>query len=187
MIATAPIWQEIAATAKVRPSHVFHCFHAMREPGFDAPAFAEFAQLELQHILRIVAAITDRDDLKPVERAKAKRGSRLPDPFVIPPEWLAWAREKRFWSEEDAKSEAEVFIAHWQANGQTMVDWYKCWMKWVGNSRRPNGLRSPQSIETNLGDLNAHYEKTAALYDRLGRWQEARDLRAKIGIAEKVS
>lgn len=179
---TDQVWTEIATIARVRPSHAFHCHAAMQEPGFDATAFAAFAQLELKHILAIVAAITDRSDLSPVQRDKAKRGSRLPEAFQMPSEWLLWAREKRYWSEPDTQCEAEIFIAHWQANGQTMVDWYKCWQKWVGNSRRPNGARSPQSIETNLGDLNSHYERQAALYDKLGRWQEAKEIRARIGI-----
>ncbi len=42
-------------------------------------------------------------------------------------------------------------------------------------------LRKDITDDPRLLELAEHYEKTAALYDRMGRWQEAKDLRKRIG------
>ena len=49
----------IAAQAKVKTCHAFHCWHAMRDMGgnFHIGAFATFAGLECHHVAAIMAAI----------------------------------------------------------------------------------------------------------------------------------
>lgn len=184
-----PVLVEIAATAKVRPSHIFHCWHALAATpeSFDPNSFAEFCQLDVRHITAIVSALSDHGLLppeKPVQPQKALRGTRLPEAFQIPLSWLEWACEQRYWTLADARAEADMFVDFWQAKAgkdAVKLDWEKTFHNWVRNSRRANGTRSPQSIETNLGDLTSHYERQAALYDKMGRWQEAKEIRARIG------
>lgn len=178
----------IAAMAKVRPSHVYHIWKTLElaPTSFDPEAFAKFACLEVKHVAAIVSALSDQNMLPemPEKVEKTKRGTRLPIGFKIPTEWLQQAREKRYWSQEDVQAEAESFCDYWHAKSgpdALKLDWEATWRSWVRNSRRANGTRSPQSIETNLGDLNSHYERQAALYDKLGRRDEARELRKRIG------
>lgn len=184
-----PILVELAAQAKVRPPHLFHLYHALAAAptAFDPNGYAAFAQIDIKFVTAMVSALSDRNLLppeKPVQREKVQRGTRLPLAFQIPLSWLEWACEKRYWTLADARAEADMFVDFWQAKAgkdAVKLDWEKTFHNWVRNSRRANGTRSPQSIETNLGDLNSHYERQAALYDKLGRRDEARELRKRIG------
>lgn len=178
----------IASLARVRPSHVYHIWKCLElaPTSFDPEAFAKFGCLEVKHVAAIVSALSDQNMLPVAPEAAAKpiraaKGTRMAPDWQMPAEWLAEARDKRFWSQPDTMDEAEQFIAYWQGSGQTKADWHATWRNWYLRSKRPNGQRSPQSIETNLGDLTSHYERQAALYDKLGRWQEAKEIRARIG------
>lgn len=132
----------IAAEAKVKTCHVFHCIAAMRAMGgqFHREAFAHFAGLELHHVDRIVQALEGHDIR--TTRPKVERGTRLPDDFTLPRDWIDWAVSKRKWSPDEAGEEGEAFTAYWQAKSgkdATKMDWFKTWQNWVRNSRRPNG------------------------------------------------
>ena len=69
----------IAAQAKVKTCHTYHCWHAMRDMGaaFHLEAFAAFAGLETRHVEAIMAAIEQHAPLT-AKRATAARGTRLP-------------------------------------------------------------------------------------------------------------
>jgi hypothetical protein len=132
----------IAAEAKVRTCHVFHCIAAMRAMGeqFHAGAFAQFAGLELRHVERIMQALEGHQIR--TKRVTAERGSRLPADFALPKDWRDWAVSKRKWEPDAAGEEGEAFAAYWQAkSGKDAVkmDWFKTWQNWVRNSRRPDG------------------------------------------------
>lgn len=121
---------------------------------------------------------------KPVQPQKGNRGTRLAPDFEMPLEWLRWACDKRFWTDAEAKAEGELFCDYWTSRGGVMVDWRKCWQTWVRNSKRPDGHKQIEpSVLNGIMDkaLAEHYAKQAALYDRMGRWQEAKDLRKRIG------
>jgi hypothetical protein len=69
----------------------------------------------------------------------AKRGTRLPDDFEIPEDWLRWAMAERHWAMADARAEAATFIDHWHAKAgrdAAKLDWGGTWRNWVRNSRR---------------------------------------------------
>lgn len=169
----------IAAAARVKTCHVFHCFAALREMGkaFHAGAFATFAGLEERHVAAILAALEEHDAL-PEKRAASTRGQRLPNDWQAPDEWINWAVNTRHWRPDDAREEAELFANYWQArsgSGAAKLDWKKTWMNWVRNSRRPDGdyvvgTGKPQDYRTST-------LRTIALYERMGRTYEAEGLR----------
>lgn len=62
-----------------------------------------------------------------------KRGSRLPDDWVLPRDWGDWALSEG-WSEQVVRFEAERFRDHWWgASGQRGVkrDWLATWRNWM--------------------------------------------------------
>jgi hypothetical protein len=182
MTPTDPRLTVIAAEAKVRPPHVFHVWHALREAGrgFHAQAFALFAQLEERHITAIVEALAAHDAL-PDKRSKVTaRAHRLGDDWTPPDDWIEWASETRRWEPSAAREEAEIFACYWQAKAgkdACKLDWRKTWQNWVRNSRRPDGeYRSAAPIISS----REHMERTAALYERMGRNVEAAEIRARL-------
>ncbi len=178
----------IAGEARVKTPHVFHCWQAMREMGkaFHAVAFAAFAGLELRHVEAIIVALDNHDAL-PEKRATSQRGQRLPLDWTAPPDWLAWASETRRWTPVDAAAEAEAFADYWQARsgqGSAKLDWRKTWQNWVRNSRRADG---DYRIATGpMVSSREHMERTAALYDKMGRTSEADEIRASLAATDNV-
>jgi hypothetical protein len=82
--------------------------------------------------------------------ASQRRGTRLPDNFEMPDEWIVWAAGKRGWSRADAREEGECFVRFWQAKPgreACKLDWLKTWQNWVTNSRRkPSGIDEGRSM-----------------------------------------
>ena len=75
-----------------------------------------------------------------------RRGTRLPDDFKVPNEWIEWAMNKRGWSRKDAKDEADCFCRYWQAKAgrdAAKLDWFKTWQNWASNSRRTSTSDPP--------------------------------------------
>jgi hypothetical protein len=82
---------------------------------------------------------------------KSKRGTRLPDDFLVPDDWIDWAVAKRKWSRADAIDEAERFCRYWQAKAGrdgVKLDWCKTWQNWVANSRRPDGCTAAAASDS---------------------------------------
>ena len=173
----------IATEAKVRPTHVFFVFHALREGGkqFHPAACAHFAGLEERHVLAIVEALTNHDALPTKRSVPSKRAERLPDDWTPPAEWLDWASEARKWEPAVCVEEAANFACYWQAKSgkdATKLDWQKTWQNWCRNSRRPDGdYRKPEGP---MGGSPEQIEKTAALYERMGRTVEAAEMRRRL-------
>lgn len=79
----------------------------------------------------------------------AKQGSRLPDDFRMPEDWITWAMSKRGWSRAEAVEEGECFARYWQAKAgrdACKTDWLKTWQNWATNSRRPSGQGPPGNV-----------------------------------------
>lgn len=77
--------------------------------------------------------------------ASQKRGSRLPDDFVPPNDWIEWAMSKRGWSRAAAIEECEIFGRHWQSKpgkDACKLDWPKTWQNWAMNSRRSDRAKT---------------------------------------------
>lgn len=178
----------IAAEARVKTCHVYHCWHAKREmgKGFHVAAFAHFAGLTDDHVLAIMLALEKHETLPERPRNVSPRASRLPNDWTCPPEWIEWATDLRMWHPNDASAEADIFANYWQARaGQAAakLDWFKTWQNWVRRSDRPDGDYRPLPEVFNSRD---HWERTAALYDKLGRTNEAEEIRRRLARTATV-
>lgn len=118
-------------------------------------------------------------------RGQTDKATRLPDDFQVPDEWIDWAVSKRKWSRADAIEEAEGFCRYWQAKAGAAArkrDWLKTWQNWAVNSRRPTGSTAAHSNEKLTGEaLRIAQLNAADLYDRIGREEEAAQIRRKWG------
>lgn len=64
-------------------------------------------------------------------RAKAQQ-TRLPEGWIIPPEWRDWAWDRGM-SDPEIVSESEKFFDHHRSLGSARADWLASWRKWVRN------------------------------------------------------
>ena len=138
----------IAAEARVKTCHVFHCWHAMRDMGqsFHLTAFAQFAGLTDAHVTAIIAALTAHKALPGPKREASPRGTRLPLDWRLPDDWKAYAIEQRKWEPEEVEKEAASFADYWHSKagqGAVKLDWRKTWINWVRNSHRADGEYIP--------------------------------------------
>lgn len=177
----------IAAMAKVKTCHVYHCFMALREMGrqFHATAFATFAGLEERHVTAILAAL-EAEQAVPQGRTTSTRGHRLALDFKMPQDWIDWAIAKKHWHPADVAEEAENFANFWHAkpgSDACKLDWKKTWQVWVNNSRRQNGDYYPSNGP--VLSWEEQTRKTIALYEKMGRTYEANELRRR--LAEKTN
>ena len=175
----------IAAEARVKTTHCFHTWHAMREMGaqFHLAAFAQFAGLEERHVKAIIAALEAHDALPAKRATVAVKAHRLPHDWTLPPDWSEWASYQRHWEPADVQAEADSFADFWQSKpGQagTKLDWRKTWQNWCRNSRRPDGLYNPNTAAMDAGAQREARLRTAALYDRMGRTDEAAAIRREL-------
>lgn len=179
----------IAAEAKVKTCHVHHCWHAMKHMGqsFHREAFANFCGVEPRHVDAIVAALEVHKALPKHDRviqAKQERGSRLTRDFVIPHDWISYANETRGWDDAGAREEASIFVNYWCAKAGAdgvKVDWLATWQNWVRRSARPTVERStaaPMDKESHRAMMLG----AADLYERMGRRDEANDLRRRFAL-----
>lgn len=100
---------------------------------------------------------TDTEEEKNTKKSTA-RGTLLPDDFVMPDDWIAWAQEKKGWSENTVNKESEVFVLWWQAKagaGARKKDWKKTWQVWVNNSTRKNDGGGTTSFADHLARKSA--------------------------------
>ncbi len=178
----------IAAQARVKTCHVFHCWQAIRDlgRGFHVGAFAHFTGLEVRHVEAILSALAANDAM-PAGRAPCDmRGNRLPADWTLPADWSAWASAERRWHPDDVAKEAETFADYWHSRpgqGGIKLDWRKTWQNWCRNSRRPEGDYQPDRPMVANRD---HMERTASLYERMGRENEALEIRRQLASQANV-
>ena len=77
---------------------------------------------------------------KPVK--ESKKGSRLANDWVLPLEWIEWAKTQLGEvSSEDIKAIGDQFADYWHAkagSGATKLDWFATWRNWIRNeSKKP--------------------------------------------------
>ena len=67
-----------------------------------------------------------------VERGPRKRGTRIPDPFIVTKEMREWAAERT--PLVDVNTSTERFVNHWRAKAgrdATKLDWIATWRNWL--------------------------------------------------------
>lgn len=70
--------------------------------------------------------------------SKRGQGSRLPQDWQLPPDWLAWAEQER--PDLDARQIALQFADHWHAKpgaDARKADWLATWRNWVRRQHTP--------------------------------------------------
>lgn len=172
----------LAKEAGVRPPHIFHQLACLRHLGakFNPAVYAEFAKLELRHVERIMVVLEAHNMLPKRAVKESPRGVRLALDWALPDDWRAFARGERFWTDAEITAEASLFADYWHSQpGQKGVklDWFATWRNWCRNSRRPSG--APVTIREDYNEREA-LQRTAALYDRMGRTDEAAEIRRRL-------
>lgn len=187
----------LATEAKVRTPHIFILWHALQYPPFDPQAFASFTGLEARHVERMLAALTEaglmpalpssRKRRQPVEDSLPRlvRGTRLPDPFQVPDEWILWAQTERHWHRETADKEMKKFCDYWHGeSGSRAVkkDWFAVWRnrvrsEWVAADQdwKSDGAGKVWTPEA----WRAECERMATFYESISRDWEASQWRVK--------
>lgn len=93
-----------------------------------------------------VTPLIRRSDIKNMG-ARATRGTRIPDPFVLTGEMKAWATTEV--PGLDVVAHTREFVDHWRAaSGQTATkrDWLAAWRNWMRKAHRWNAPRTTTSI-----------------------------------------
>lgn len=76
--------------------------------------------------------------------AVARRGTRIPDPFPITPEMVAWARDNA--PGIDHRAVTERFVDYWRgvSGGKGVkADWVATWRNWLRRESEAHGRPSP--------------------------------------------
>lgn len=153
---------------------------------FNGAQFAQFAGLEEKHVSAILAALESHGAV-PRWKAASPKGTRLAVDFKAPAKWIEWATNERQWTPADAQTEADKFRDYWHAKpgaDACKLDWAATWRNWVRNSSRPNGDYRPQ-----IGPVQSREEwlvSTIALYEKMGRFTEAHELRRQLDEISNV-
>lgn len=91
-------------------------------------------------------------------REPPKRGTRLPEPFIVTDEMRTWAHERC--PDADLDLETEKFVNYWSAKAgrdAIKLDWRRTWQNWL--------LRADEFRRNNRSDTNGNYRSTSR--DRL--------------------
>ena len=102
-----------------------------------------------------------------VEEGPRKRGSRIPDPFVLTAEMKAWAVAEV--PGLDVVAHTREFVDHWRAETgakATKRDWVAAWRNWMRKAHRWNRPRGPVAIAPveraqSVIDMGAHLDALA--------------------------
>lgn len=180
----------IAADAKVKTAHVFFVWSALKEAGrgFHAGACASFTSLEVRHVEAILSSLREHD-CWPTKSARSSsvRGTRLPNDWTIPDDWVTWASAKRKWHPVDVRNEAEKFANYWQGkSGQaaTKVDWFKTWQNWMTDERKKDGDYQAVKRVESTEDRAAFLRNSIAYYEREGRSTETEAWKRELASIE---
>jgi hypothetical protein len=97
-----------------------------------------------------------------------KRGTRIPDPFPITAEMVAWARENA--PGIDHRAVTERFVDYWRGISGTKgvkADWEATWRNWLRreSENRPAGRPSPTQAAM---DVVAMAQQMQDQYERMG-------------------
>lgn len=97
---------------------------------------------------------TERETEREGERVEArvarasKKGTRLPDDWVLPKEWRDWALSEG--RDLDIDDQALRFRDYWVAkpgSGATKLDWQATWRNWIRNAKPGNGKAGEDGLD----------------------------------------
>jgi len=88
------------------------------------------------------------------EASGTKRGSRLPQDWILPQDWEAFATHECGWSQTTVTREAAKFRDYWCAKpgkDGLKLDWRMTWCNWCRNSKTPKD--STPSVHGHFGKV----------------------------------
>lgn len=109
-----------------------------------------------------------RTDVRDVNEGPRKRGSRIPDPFVVTAEMRAWAAAEVPGLDVDAHT--REFVDHWRAETgakASKLDWISTWRNWMRKAHRWSKPRGPVAVAPvqraqSVIDMGAHLDALAS-------------------------
>lgn len=88
---------------------------------------------------------TDGDKLPP-KVTTSKKETCISDDFVLPDDWIDWAKEKRpELSTDDIHDLFESFKDHHLSKGSKFLDWKRAWQTWVRNDEKFHPVKQKPS------------------------------------------
>lgn len=143
MKATSAELVELARSAGVRMTIAYHALAYRRELKGKATAigYAAFTELPLPHAERLWSVL----DALPVPEPKTprQRATANPVPDELPEDWIILGRDKRMWTMDVCRTEAERFVNYFKMTGKQYADWRACWIGWIDRSHRESGKPLP--------------------------------------------
>ena len=94
------------------------------------------------------------EDIENQLQAKSRRGTRLPEDWELPAEYLQWAREQdmrgvqRFNSLFEVTEEGRKFHDYWISQSGSKgvkANWFSTWKNWIRNAKVTNAKTSNDS------------------------------------------
>ena len=104
----------------------------------------------------------EKSESKSQEQVRS-RGSRLPNDWMLPPEWRVWAQQER--PDLNVDREAASFADHWHAKAGAdgvKLDWEATWRNWIRRAfmHAGPGARPPrESLSEQSARLNREYDQ----------------------------
>ena len=101
------------------------------------------------------------DAVSPKAQQKKVNGTRLPDDFEMPDDWINWAlNERKELTMEIVVFERDKFIDYWHSSAGAKarkIDWLATWRNWIRNcmAQPPPTNRSPQPKNKRFDPINA--------------------------------
>lgn len=77
----------------------------------------------------------------PQDKKPVKRGSRIPDTFLLTPEMREWGKDRR--PDVNLNLETEKFVNYWRAaagRNATKLDWIASWRTWILGAKKDHGI-----------------------------------------------
>lgn len=141
MKATSAALGELARAAGVRSTIIYHCWAYRKEMSGKATpqGYASFTDLPLHHAERVFAVLDEQNTPAPRKARQRTAPHGLAIDFVIPEEWIALGRSRRFWTDDVSRTEADRFVNWHRMKGSMWADWRAAWINWIDRSNRENG------------------------------------------------
>lgn len=104
----------------------------------------------------VITPLKGRSDVGDVDTAPRKRGSRIPDRFILSAEMKAWAADEV--PGLDVVAHTREFVDFWRAKSgrdATKVDWVATWRNWMRKAHRWQKGSAPVMPAERANDLLA--------------------------------
>lgn len=112
----------------------------------------------------------ESEDVSPSAQPKKSIGTRLPENFEMPDEWIRWAvNEKKELSYELIILESKKFIDYWHSAAGAKarkVDWLATWRNWIRGCRAQYPPRSTTKQEMASIAARSFFKNCEALNER---------------------